>query len=278
MRGSDKQVKITSIFFRADKDFLNSAGINWQTLFNGKVIANLDFKGANPIANDLVQASGSYQINQNNYVLDINSMLKVIESNQKGSVIAHPNISVLSGKEGKIQVGQDFSVKKADEAGNVTDEFFSTGIILKVKPTVIDHNGTDIIHLVISVEKSNATPGIITTIIDKNEANTEVFLFDGEETVIGGLYDTEYTKQRAGIPILKDLPWWVFGLKYLFGYNSYEQHNREMIVIIKAELYDPIEKRMQDKKELKELIESQRERIDESIFDDGNFKIKEKKR
>ncbi|HPM01439.1 MAG TPA: type II and III secretion system protein [Candidatus Cloacimonadota bacterium] len=278
LRPSDRQVKITAIFFRADKDFFKSIGINWQTIVNGQVIANLDFKGAGKVADDLVKASGSYQFTQNDYVIDINTLIKVIESNQKGSVIAHPNISVLSGKEGKIQVGQDFSVKTADEAGNISDKFFSTGVILNVKPTVIDNNGTEVVHLVASVEKSSAIPGTVSTIINKNQASTEVYLYNGEETVIGGLYDTEYTKQRFGIPFLKDLPWWVFGIKYLTGYNSYEQHNREMIVILKAEIYDPIEKRMEEKIDLKKKIEKIRERVDHGLFDDGNFKIKEEKK
>ncbi len=276
LRPSDKQVKITAIFFRADKDFFKSIGINWQTIVNGQVIANLDFKGAGKVADDLVKASGSYQFSQNDYVIDINTLLKVIESNQKGSVIAHPNISVLSGKEGKIQVGQDFSVKTADDAGNISDKFFSTGVILNVKPTVIDNNGSEVVHLVASVEKSNATPGTVSTIINKNQASTEVYLYDGEETVIGGLYDTEYTKQRSGIPFLKDLPWWVLGIKYLTGYNSYEQHNREMIVILKADIYESIEKRMEEKIDLKRKIEKIREGIDPKIFDDGTFKIEEK--
>ncbi|MCB5250561.1 MAG: type II and III secretion system protein [Candidatus Cloacimonadales bacterium] len=278
LRPSEKQVKITAIFFRADKDFFNSVGVNWQTLFNGKVLANIDFKGGNNVASDLISASGSYQISQNDYVIDLASMLRFVESNQKGSVIAHPNISVLSGKEGKIQVGQDFSIKKSDEAGNITDEFFSTGVILKVKPTIIQNDSINIIHLAASVEKSSATPGAISTIINKNEANTEVYLFDGEETVIGGLYDVEYTQQRGGIPFLKDLPWWVFGIKYLTGYNIYEQHNREMIVIIKAELYESIEQRMRNKIELQEKIEKFRDRPDDKIFDDKTFKIKEKKK
>ena len=103
-------------------------------------------------------------------------------------------------------------------------------------------------------------------------------MFDGEETVIGGLYDVEYTQQRGGIPFLKDLPWWVFGIKYLTGYNIYEQHNREMIVIIKAELYESIEQRMRNKIELQEKIEKFRDRPDDKIFDDKTFKIKEKKK
>lgn len=278
LRPNDKQVKITAIFFRADKTLLNSMGINWSTLIDGKVIANLDFKAASKVTDDLINASAKYTIDQGNYVIDLNTMLKVIESNQKGSVIAHPNISVLSGKEGKIQVGQDFSVKTADDAGNISDKFFSTGIILNVKPTVLDYEGKDVVHLVATVEKSSATPGQISTIINKNQASTEVYLYNGEETVIGGLYDVEYTRQRTGIPILKDLPWWVFGLKYLTGYNSFEQTNREMIVILKAEIYDSIEQRLEKSESLKSKIEQARKTINNDVFNDQDFQIKEEKK
>ncbi len=278
LRPNDKQVKITAIFFRADKTLLNSMGINWSTLINGKVVANLDFKAASKVTDDLIKASGAYTINQGDYVIDINTLLKVIESNQKGSVIAHPNISVLSGKEGKIQVGQDFSVKTADEAGNISDKFFSTGIILNVKPTVLDYEGKDVVHLVASVEKSSATPGQISTIINKNQASTEVYLYNGEETVIGGLYDVEYTRQRTGVPILKDLPWWVLGIKYLTGFNSFEQTNREMIVILKAEVYDSIEQRLEKSESLKSKVEKARKSINNDVFNDQDFEIKEEKK
>ena len=42
-------------------------------------------------------------------------------------------------------------------------------------------------------------------------------LNDGEETVLGGLYSTTKTSTRAGVPFLRDLPWYVFGLRYIFG-------------------------------------------------------------
>jgi len=37
-------------------------------------------------------------------------------------------------------------------------------------------------------------------------------LYDGEERAIGGLYATVDQETREGIPFLKDLPWWFFGI------------------------------------------------------------------
>ena len=67
---------------------------------------------------------------------------------------------------------------------------------------------------------------LTTTIINKTTAKTQVLLLDGEETVIGGLFLNENTTVRTGIPFLKDLPWWVFGIRYLAGSDEY-QHKQK---------------------------------------------------
>ena len=56
------------------------------------------------------------------------------------------------------------------------------------------------------------------------------------------------------IPILKDLPWWVFGLRYLFGFNSTANSRRELVVLIKAELVPTIEERMAETVKPQDLI------------------------
>ncbi len=91
--------------------------------------------------------------------IQVNTLLRTIESNQKGTVLAEPNILVNSGKRGFIQVGQDFSVKSVDEAGNTTDQFFATGVIMTVDPTIVVSDSMEVIHLVASIERSSATPG-----------------------------------------------------------------------------------------------------------------------
>jgi type IV pilus assembly protein PilQ len=258
----DKMIRISATFFRADKSFLNSMGIDWSTLVDGEVQAQIDFKAAGQVADDLFSASAAHQFSEGSTVIEVNTLLKTLEANQKGSVIARPSITVLNGKEGHIQVGQDFSVKTTDEAGNISDQFFSTGIILTVTPTLIKEDDFELIFLEASVEKSNATPGQISTIINKNETRTDVLMFHGEETVMAGLVDVEYTKQRTGIPFLKDLPWWFLGLKYLFGYERFEQNNREMVVILKTEIVEPARERIKRKEELKEQFKRLKQDFD----------------
>ena len=82
-------------------------------------------------------------------------------------------------------MGQDFSIRERDFAGNLIDKFFSAGTIIKVKPQVITEQGVNFIHLTADVERSSVTPGAISTIINKTKATSDVLLLDGEETIIG---------------------------------------------------------------------------------------------
>ena len=253
-----KQIRISSIFFVVDKAVLNSIGINWSTFYNGEVVASVNFSGGSQVMSDIFNVAATTTLESGEVTIDINTLFRVIEANQKGTVIARPNIVVMTGRLGFIQVGKDFSVKTRDEAGNITDKFFTTGIIMEVTPTIVEDSLKEAIHLVTRVERSSAVPGEISTIITKSQSTTEVLLFDGEETVIAGLYSTEDTKVRTGIPILKDLPWWFFGLRYLFGYNKHDKAEKEMIIIIKAEILKPIEQRIEENLSTKEKIQEMR--------------------
>ncbi len=239
-----KQVRIKSIVMLADKAYLRSLGIDWSTLLNGKVVLDVGFLGASQVSGDGLNAALTRTTTFNGQPIEVNTLLRTIESNQKGTIIAQPNIVVTSGKKGYIQVGQDVSVKSVDDAGNTTDNFFATGVILDVLPTVYMSGDKPVVHLVASVERSAASPGAISTVINKSTSSTELILYDGEETAIGGLYDTDELKVRGGIPILKDLPWWVFGIRYLAGYDTYDRKERELIIILKVEVIDSVLERL----------------------------------
>ena len=268
-----KQVKISATFFQATKDIQKSVGIDWSTVFNGEVNASVNFNGASGVTSDIMNAAASTTVESGDLTIDINTLLKILESHEQGSVIARPNITVVSGKKGFIQVGSDFSIKTLDDAGNVADKFFSTGIILEVTPKIIEKDGIEAIHLEAKVENSAVVPGQERTTIGKSTSDTDVLLFDGETTVMGGLYNTDYTVVRNGIPILKDLPWWVLGIKYITGVNRRIRSDKEMIVILKAEIVEPVEQRMQHIISAGEKIENYRKtRHDEmKIFNSTSF-------
>jgi type IV pilus assembly protein PilQ len=233
-----RQIKISATAFTVDKAFLIALGIDWSTLIGGEVRGNVSFSGAQKIPSDLFEISAGQTLSNDQFTIDIGAMLKTIESNQLGKVLAKPSILVTSGKKGNIQVGQDFSVKAVDQAGNTTEAFYSAGIILSVEPKILIEDDETVIQLVVTVERSSVVPGSLTTVINKSVSTTDLVMYNGEETVIGGLFHTEEVVERSGIPFLKDLPWWFLGIRYLTGYDKKEVNERELVIILKAEIME----------------------------------------
>ncbi len=235
LRPGSKEIKIETIFFEGDRKAISEIGLDWSTFYNGKVTMSSDQMGALSVNESFFNLS--VKVPTKTFDVDIRALLSIFDSKNIGKVLAQPQVVVTEGNEGKIQVGQDFSIKTRDFAGNLIDRFFSTGTILQVTPYIImDDDKNEAILLKAHVERSRATPDVVSTIINKSEANSYIQLFDTEETLIAGLYNTEKTVLRKGLPLLKDLPPWFFGLSYLFGYNRTETSQKELIIILKASI------------------------------------------
>lgn len=293
-----REVRIRAIFFEGDKSVMNELGIDWSTIHNIAIrpdnlsqvidpgLAGSSGNGGGGairqtlpdlnFSNEYVEINSraAQEVTQNlfNGVINfgeightgisIRSLFKAFAANNLGKILATPEIEVRDGQEGRIQVGQDFSIKQRDFAGNVTDRFFSVGTILKVTPHIIDDGDSTFIDMVINAERSTAQPNQVSTIVNKEQATSDIILLDGESTVIAGLYRTQNTNIRKGIPFLKDLPPWFFGLRYLFGYNATQKEEQELIILIKATLEPSLAERNKARiKSAQELLQDQRSKI-----------------
>ncbi len=257
-----REVKISALFFSANITDMKERGIDWEFLiqqtglsFGGQLTSftqelqeedggtasleqPLDFVLGNKTAFEMGQFTG-----------DVVGAFKFFETNGLGELIARPNITVRDKSKGRIQIGSDISIKTRDFSGNIIDEFYSTGTIVEVTPYIYNEDGIDYVLLQLQAERSSANPGEITTEIRKTIANTEVLMLDGEETIIGGLFTHEEVTTRSGIPFLKDLPWWVFGIRYLTGSDKTQIFKREIIILIKLDIIPPLKERIAAKKE-----------------------------
>jgi len=269
---STREINISALFFDADRQRLKEIGINWnviKTFDNGSNIIDGGLSTAGEKAPEDVFTLDFSRISGNH---EISALLKNLETDNIGEIIANPQITVMDGEEGRVQIGQDFSVKQRDFAGNITDQFFSSGIILTVRPKIFREEDVDFILLEVITERSSAIPSAISTVINKTAAQTSVLLYNEEEVGIAGLYSTSDQVSRRGIPILKDIPKWFFGLRYLFGYDRNEKVKRELVILLKAEIVPGIKERiasrvegenvlMKKRAELKKRVESQLEHV-----------------
>lgn len=236
-----REVQISAVFFEIDASRVRESGIDWKLTRGNNVNLTIQENAAKRVSSNIFSITGTPRTK---YDIDIETLIKLFESNSLGEVISRPQITVRSGKPGNIQVGVDFPVNTRDALGNISTVFQHAGTIITVTPEVYSEKGTDFIHLKIATERSFTTPTAAGIQVDKTSASTDALLIDGEETVIAGLYSNEEKEIREGIPILKDLPWWVFGLRYLFGFNHTELIRKDLIILIKANLIPGLKDRV----------------------------------
>ena len=238
-------MKISAYLLEADLTRIEEVGINWDFMKSTKdfTLAST-FAGADQNKADIFNVGFSPKISFAN----IDVLAKMFSNLQLGELVSGPEIIVRSGETGRIQVGQDFSVRERDFAGNLIDKFYSAGTIINVTPQVLTEQGVSFIHLNVEVERSDVQPGTLTTIVNRTKANTNLLLLDGEESIIGGLYSTQTNTVRTGVPVMKDLPWYVLGLRYLFGYNREEFDKKELIILLKADLVPTLQERITEKR------------------------------
>ena len=251
-----REIKVSAVIFLVDLTRAEEVGVNWSFM---KSTSDLDFgasfNGADNVSNKIFKAELTPKVSFANMTF----LLNLFSDYKLGEILAQPQLTVRSGEEGRIQVGEDFSIRERDFAGNLIDKFYSAGTIVKVTPQVVSEQGVNFVHMVVSVEKSAVTPGQVSTIINKAVANTNLLLLDGEETIIGGLYSTEPKTVRQGVPFLKDLPWYVFGLRYLFGYEKTEDVKKEVVILLKADLVPTLQERIAQRSKDENLINKWRE-------------------
>jgi type IV pilus assembly protein PilQ len=245
----DVMIEIT--FFEADRDILREMGIDWSTYHKGEVNFNSNMNTKNNVTDEILKLTFEKTFNIGNGKLDVTAMFDAFEATDKGHILSRPQITVTSGGEGMVQDGEDFSIKQIDEDGNTTDNFYSAGTIIKVKPEVITTaDGERVIYMDVEAERSSASPDVVSTVVKKNKTKTTHTLFNGEEKVISGLTSKEVKVVRKGVPFLKNLPWWFLGLRYVFGYEKNQTITKELLVIIKASVVPTIEERKQGRPRL----------------------------
>lgn len=240
-----REVLITTIFFDMDVQKSQSFGIDWSFSF---------LKGRDSLAVDLIAPAARSALNVN-YVRpyrfgDILSTLQFFSQTGIADVISSPRIIVRSSEQGRVQIGTDISVteRTITPAGVTTSvRQIPTGIIVTVTPQVMKEGKIDFVYLDLEISQSNAITSGDAPTISKNSTKTHLLLVDGEEVFLSGLYTNRESVTRTGIPFLKDLPWWVFGLRYIFGSDERTSSRRDFAILLKAEIVPTLRERAAQK-------------------------------
>ncbi|MEW6653445.1 MAG: hypothetical protein AB1394_08245 [Bacteroidota bacterium] len=289
---TEREVKISALIFEANTKNMTERGVNWEYLLSrsglsiGSKIVTSQTTIADPNSNAAAQNPPDFSIipkidfTMGKFDGTATGLFRFFEEENLGKILSRPTISTVNGIQGRTQVGSEFSIKERDFAGNLIDKFYQSGTIIEVTPHIINEEGVDYVLCKVKIEKSTVIPGAITTEKPKTEVTTSLLLLNGEEAAIGGLLVNDVTIERRGVPILKDLPWWVLGLRYLFGFNAETESTKEIITLLKVEILPSLKDRLNVKKNdllRREIINQQNQVKDfKEQIKEANSELKEK--
>lgn len=162
--------------------------------------------------------TGSMWMGQFGAFGDLSTRLALDEVEEKVKILSSPRIAVLHNSQATIKQGSIIQVPSTETqtAGTttVTQTFreVEVGVNLDVKP-LISSIGTVNLDLKIERSASTATGGRT-----QREIKTNIIVKSGETAVIGGVFTSDVTNRRTGIPGLKDIP--VLGTLFRTDSNS----------------------------------------------------------
>ncbi|MGD9365987.1 MAG: type IV pilus secretin PilQ [Desulfobacteraceae bacterium] len=153
--------------------------------------------------------------------------LSALEEEGKLNILSSPSITTLDNLKATIESGNEIPIQIVED-DNVEVVYKSAVLSLEVTPHVIQDNA---LKLEIATTKDEvgtvSTVNQYPTIITK-KASTNVILFDGQTTVIGGLKKNISQKSEAGVPWLWKIP--VVG--NLFKNQSRQEQMEEILIFI----------------------------------------------
>jgi general secretion pathway protein D len=176
----------------------------------------------------------------------VNALLASQANKDNINVISSPSLMVLNNQEAIIDVGTQIPTLSSTLSGagissdttgsgstglvtNSQIQYRDTGVKLEVTPRV-NANGMVIMDIKQTVsDPVESIIGVTTSAaISKKEIESSVAVQDGETIVLGGLIKENNTYNKAGIPLLHELPW----IGPLFGSTVNNKDKSELVVLI----------------------------------------------
>ena len=150
--------------------------------------------------------------------IDFNVALNALATRGDLKVLSMPVIIAQNNREAVLNVGSRRPFVQVTQAGGIdpnsrvqTVQYIDVGTVLTITPTI---NPDGYVNLQVAQSANSASEEIQfdAPVINTREATTQVFVRDGQTTVIGGLADNSSSLTRSGIPILRDIPvlGWLF--------------------------------------------------------------------
>ncbi len=177
---------------------------------------------------------------------DLEVFMRALSENRYVRLLAEPNLVAISGEKASFLVGGEFPVPVVQGttvgggSSTVTIEYKEFGVRLTFRPEAM---GEGRIRLEVAPEVSELSEvgalvqnGFTIPSVIVRRSSTTVELGNGQSFAMAGLLRSKDQGTVSKIPLLGDLPW----LGVLFRSVRYEQDQTELVVIVTAELVEPL--------------------------------------
>jgi general secretion pathway protein D len=206
-----------------------------------------------------------YQLTGGKGTINYQVALNALQTRGDVKVLSLPVIISQNNKQAVLNVGssvpfiQVSQTSGIDPTGRVqTVQYQDVGKTLTITPTI---NPDGYVNLALKQTDNTATNNVQfnAPVITKREATTQIFIRDGQTTVIGGLADNQQNHTKSGIPILSQIPW----IGALFGNHTRNDIISELYVFLTPHIVSSDE----DIDRLREAIKGQSELLREMNVD-----------
>jgi type IV pilus assembly protein PilQ len=181
----------------------------------------------------------------------LTAFLNALQTSSLAEVQSAPYITIVNNRNAEIFVGQEIPIRVIDasagggaggggQGGGAAGQpnaaaFFpratvtkeEAGIKLSVTPQITNNR-----MVLMSIKAENSSAEVSATdvgvIFNRQRAESQVLVADGEAAVIGGLTVTETGRFRTGIPFLMDLPL----VGRFFGQTSRTETKRDLLILV----------------------------------------------
>jgi len=166
--------------------------------------------------------------------VDVKVALSALATRGDVRILSRPVLLAQNNQEARILVGsqrpfvQVFRALPTESGvGDQIVQYRDVGTSLTIVPTI---NADGYVNLQLTQEVSSATneTQFGAPVISTREAQTFLFVRDGQTTVIGGLIDHQTEWTRSGIPLLVSIPY----LGALFGTTHQTTSNSELFLFL----------------------------------------------
>jgi len=222
-----RQVLIEARIVEALDNFASSLGVRLATQAEG---FNVNLPAVKALGAD--PASVAFTFFDAAHSRRLGAELSALEAEGLGRVVASPRLVTANQSKALIEQGTELPYQLSGPNGSTSIAFRKANLRLEVTPHITPDGSITMYLDVYKDSVGQNTPAGFA--IDTKHVMTQVRVPDGGTVMIGGIYETNDSTNRAGVPGLRDNP--LFG--WLFGNRSSKRSKQELLIFLSPKMLE----------------------------------------